>query len=411
MNKVVVTGLGAVTPFGPGVRALWDGLLAGRPAIREIQRFDVSALPVRIAGEVPDFHPTDHMDVKTAKRTDRFAQFALAAAREAIDHAGLVIAAGDPRRVAAMVYTGGGGMTSMETAILTRLKRGGRAVPPLTIPLWAPNIASSHLTMAHGITGPALTGTGACAAGVMAYIDAVRLIEMGMIDVAIAGASEALLSPVMLAGFAATGALSVRNDNPAAACRPFDSGRDGTVLGEGSCMMVLESEAHAVRRGATAIAIASGGSSTSDAHHITAPSPDGMQVARAISNACRGAGITPDQVDYFSAHATGSRLGDVAENAAIHRAFGAHAKRLLVSSSKSMAGHLIGAAGALSSLTCVLAIRDGIVPPTINVRQLDPEIDLDVVRTGARKAVVRVAIANGLAFGGQNAATVFQSIS
>jgi 3-oxoacyl-[acyl-carrier-protein] synthase II len=408
MPRALVTGLGAVTPFGVGVPALWEGLLAGRSAVRTIQNFDTSGLSVRIAGEVPDFRPADHMDPKAAKRMDRFAQFAVAAAREAVDHARLDLTALDRERVAVVLNTGGGGLPSFETSVLSRVTRGPRTVSPLAISLYIPNMAASQVSIQLGITGPVLAGVGACAAGVTAITDAIHLIQRGEADLVIAGASEALLTPTIVAGFAATGALSTRNDDPAGACRPFSADRDGTVLSEGACVMVIESEAHAARRGAPVLAHAAGGATTSDAYHITAPEPSGSHVARAIALAIGSAGLQPEDIDYFAAHATGSVLGDIAETNAIRCAFGDHAHRLNVSSSKSMVGHLIAAAGALSSLTCVLAIRDGIVPPTINLTVPDPRCNLDYVPLKARRTPVRAAMANGLAFGGQNASVVFR---
>ena len=409
--RAVVTGLGAVTPFGTGVTQLWAGLLAGRSAVRTIRNVDASALSVRIAGEAPDFDPADHMDAKAAKRMDRFAQFAVAAAREAVSHANLDLAELDSDRVAVVVNTGGGGLPSFEASVRMQVTRGPRAVSPLVVPLFSPNMAASQVSMQLGTTGPVLAGVGACAAGVMAITDAIGLIERGEADVVIAGAAEALLTPVIVAGFAATGALSQRNDDPAGACRPFSADRDGTVLAEGACVLVIESEVHAVRRGATALVQAAGGATTSDAYHITAPEPTGRYAARAMTLALERAGVQPDEVDYLAAHATGSDLGDVAETAAIKAAFGEHARHIAVSSNKSMVGHLIGAAGALSALTCVLAIRDGVAPPTINLATPDPRCDLDYVPNVARRMPVRVALANGLAFGGQNAAVLFRAIA
>ena len=408
-QRALVTGLGAVTPYGVGSLTLWDGLLAGRPAVRQIQNFDASELSVRIAGEVPGFSPGDHMDARSARRMDRFAQFAVTASREAIDHAGLDFDTVDRDRVAVVMNTGGGGLPSFEHSIRSRIQRGQRGVPLLAVPLYIPNMASSQVSIALGITGPVLTGTGACAAGVMAIIDAIRLIELDIVDVVIAGATEALLPPIIVAGFAATGALSSNNDDPEGACRPFSLDRDGTVLAEGACVLVIESEAHAIRRGATALAVAAGGATTSDGFHITSPEPTGQYAARAIELALTDAGLDPAEIDYFAAHATGSQLGDIAESRAIGRAFGEHTKHVLVSSTKSLVGHLIGAAGALSALTCVLAIRDGMVPPTINLNQPDPRCDLNVVSGNARRVPVRAALANGLAFGGQNATVAFRA--
>lgn len=407
MRRVLVTGLGAVTPFGIGVINLWSGLTSGRSAIRRITLFDPSEHAVQIAGEVPDFRPADHLDGKLAKRTERFAQFGLVAAREALGDARLDPAELNRERTAVMIYTGAGGIATIERSTLTRLSRGARAVEPLTIPRWMPNGASALVSMQLGITGPSLSGTAACAAGVTAFIDAVRQIELGYVDVAIAGASEALITPVMMTGFAATGALSTRNDDPAAACRPFSLDRDGTVLAEGAVVMILEAEEHAVRRNATAVAKAAGGATTSDAYHITAPDPSGRHMARAMQLALERAAVSPGTVDYVSAHGTGSGLGDIAETRAVHLALGEHARDVLVGSTKSMVGHLVGAAGAVSALACVLAIRDGIVPPTINLESPDPACDLDYAPNVAHRRPVRTAMVNGIAFGGQNASFVF----
>jgi len=411
MQRAFVTGLGAVTPFGVGVVPMWSGLLAGRSAVRTIQNFDASELAVQIAGEVPDFVPGDHMDAKVARRMDRFAQFAVAASKEAVKDAGLELTSLDLERVAVVMNTGAGGTVSFEGSIRGRINRGQRGVPLLAVPLYIPNMASSQVSIALGITGPTVTGTGACAAGVMAVIDAIRLIELGIVDVVVCGSTEALLSPVMVVGFSATGALSQRNDDPQGACRPFSNDRDGTVLAEGACVMVIESEEHAVRRGATVLAQAASGASTSDGYHITTPEPNGYHAARAIAQAIERAGLLPADVDYFAAHATGSRLGDIAETRAIRRVFGDDPAHLSVTSTKSMAGHLIGAAGALSSLSCVLAIRDSVVPGTINLTELDPECALPNLPTTSIHRPVRVAIANGLAFGGQNASALFRSVS
>jgi 3-oxoacyl-[acyl-carrier-protein] synthase II len=411
MPRALVTGLGAVTPYGVGVDRLWDGLTAGRSAVRAIQNIDASDLPVRIAGEVPDFRPVDHMDFKAAKRMDRFAQFAVAAAREAVANAGLDLTSLDPERIAVTINTGGGGLPSFEQSVLTRVTKGGRAVSPLAIPLYTANMAASQVSIQLGITGPTLAGVGACAAGITAITDAMHLIERGEADVVIAGASEALLTPVIIAGFAATGALSTCNDDPAGACRPYSADRAGTVLAEGACIFVIEAEAHAVRRGASALAVVAGGATTSDAFHITAPEPTGVHYARAMELALERSGLQPAEIDYLGAHGTGSDLGDVAETVAVRLAFGPHADRLPLSSIKSMTGHLIGAAGSLSAMSCVLAIRDGIAPPTTNLTTPDPRCDLDYVPNIARRLPVRTAMANGLGFGGQNASVVFTTVS
>jgi 3-oxoacyl-[acyl-carrier-protein] synthase II len=409
--RVVVTGIGAVTPLGIGAETFWQGLVAGCSGIRQIQHFDASALPVRIAGEVPGFVAADFMDGKAARRMDRFAQFAVAASREALESAGLAITDDNRERVAVVMNTGGGGIWTIESNIVAMERGGPGRVSPLLIPMFAPNMASSQVSISLGIRGPVMTSVAACAAGVQAFVDAVRLLECGEADAAVVGGTEAGLSPVSIAGLSNMQALSRRNDDPPAASRPFDSGRDGFVFGEGAAAMVLETEEHAVRRGATALCYAGGGAVTADAYHITAPLADGSGAAGAMTRAMTRARIDPQEVDYVAAHATATPLGDVAETRAIERALGDHASRVAISANKSMVGHLLGAAGAVSSLACVLAIRDGIAPPTVNLTDPDPECTLDYVPNVARRLPIRVALANGFGFGGQNACAVFRAIS
>ena len=410
MIGVVVTGIGAVTPLGIGAEVFWRALLAGESGIRPISGFDASDLPVRIAGEVPGFDPKEFMDPKAAKRMDRFAQFAVAAAREAIGHARLEITNANRERVAAVVNTGGGGIPTIEREVLVKRERGADYVSPFLIPMFAPNMASSQVSIAFGIRGPSITAVAACAAGVQAFVDAVHLLERGEADVAIVGGAEAAITPVAVAALANMRALSRRNDAPSEASRPFDRGRDGFVFGEGAAIAILETEEHAARRGATVMCRASGGAYTSDAYHITAPDPSGGGAALAMRRAVARSGLEPTAIDYVAAHATSTPLGDVAETRAIKLVFGDHAPRLAISANKSMIGHLLGAAGAVSSLACILAIRDGLVPPTANLTDPDPECDLDYVPNGAREMPVRAALANGFGFGGQNACAVFRRI-
>ncbi len=409
-TRVVVTGLGAVTSLGIGVDAFWTALLAGQSGIRSIEGYDARDDAVRIAGEIRNFHPADHMDPRAARRMDRFSQLAVAATREAIEQAGLTITDHNRGRIGVAMHTGGGGLWTFEQHTRALVERGPRAVGPIVVPLYAPNMASCNVSMAFGIHGPSLTGVEACAAGVMALIEGVRLIEDGIVDVAVAGATESCLTPSIMRGFAATRALSTRNDDPAGACRPFSADRDGTVLSEGAAALVLESEQHALARGAVPIAVAHGGAATSDAFHVTAPDPSGAHVARAIRATLHRAGIEPETIDLVVAHGTGSHRGDIAESQALHTAFGPHACRLLVPGLKSMLGHAIGASGAIGSLAAVLAIRDGRVPPTLNLTVPDPECDLDYVPGVARTAKVRSAIVNGIAFGGQNATALFSQV-
>jgi 3-oxoacyl-[acyl-carrier-protein] synthase II len=407
---VVVTGAGAVTPLGIGVDAFWSGLTAGRSGIRKIQHFDASNLDVQIAGEVPDFVAKEFMDFKAARRMDRFAQFGVAAAREAIANAGLEITDENRERIGIMVNTGGGGIGTIESEVNNMAKNGPKRVSPFLIPLFAPNMASCQIAITFNIHGPTVTSVAACAAGVMAFVDAVHMIQRGDADVVITGGTEAGITPVAIAGLANMGALSSRNDDPAGASRPFDKGRDGFVFSEGAAIVVLESEEHAARRGAHVMCEVAGGAYTSDAFHITAPDPSGRGQAAAIRGALRRAELEPEQVDYVAAHATATGLGDVGETNTIKRVFGDHAKDLAISANKSMLGHLLGAAGAVSSLACILAIRDGLIPPTINLTDPDPDCDLDYTPNVSRELPVKVAVANGFGFGGQNASAVFKAV-
>lgn len=408
MTRVVVTGVGAVSPLGIGVEALWEGLTNGRSGIRRIESFDVSGLDVQIAGEVPGFVPKDFMDFKAARRMDRFAQFAVAATREALAQAGLTISDENNERIGVIVNTGGGGIPTIETEVTNMVTKGPKRVSPFLIPVFAPNMASSQVSITFGIHGPTLTSVAACAAGVQAFVDAVHMLERGEVDVVITGGTESGITPVAVAGMANMGALSKRNDAPERASRPFDRDRDGFVFSEGAGVMVLETEEHALRRDAPIICQVSGGAYTADAFHITASAPDGRYSALAMSRAIARAGLSPRDIDYVAAHATATEIGDVAETQAIKHAFGDHAPRLAISANKSMIGHLLGAAGAMSALACVLAIRDEIVPPTINLDTPDPRCDLDYVPNVARRLRVNAAIANGFGFGGQNACAVFR---
>jgi 3-oxoacyl-[acyl-carrier-protein] synthase II len=406
----VVTGIGAVSPLGIGVPCLWNGLTSGRSGIREIESFDPSDLSVKIAGEVPGFMPRDFMDVKAARRMDRFAQFGVAAAREAIADAKLEITDENRDRIGIVVNTGGGGIPTIENEVMTMHRKGAARVSPFLIPLFAPNMASCQVAITFGIHGPTVTSVAACAAGVQAFVDAVYMIERGEVDVVITGGTEAGLTPVALAGMANMHALSRRNDVPERASRPFDRDRDGFVFSEGAGIVILESEEHAARRGATALCQASGGAYTSDAYHITAPDPAGRSQAMAMRRAVDRAGLQPTDIQYIAAHATATPLGDIGETRSVKTVFGDHARALAISANKSMVGHLLGAAGAISSLACILAIRDGIVPPTINLDNQDPECDLDYVPNVARKMRVDAALANGFGFGGQNACAIFRRL-
>ncbi|HEY7030666.1 MAG TPA: beta-ketoacyl-ACP synthase II [Thermomicrobiales bacterium] len=408
MKRVVVTGVGAVTPLGIGAETFWQGLTAGCSGIRRIEAWDPSELEVQIAGEVRGFDPKEFMDFKIARRMDRFAQFAVAASREALERSGLEITDENREMVGVVVNTGGGGIPTIQNEVEVMHTKGPKRVSPFTIPLFAPNMASCQVSIAFGIRGPLSTSAAACASGIQAYIDAVHMVRRGEVDAVLAGGTEAGITPVAVAGLGNMGALSRRNDDPAGASRPFDLGRDGFVFSEGAAVMVLESEEHAIRRGASIICEVAGGAYTSDAFHITAPDPTGRGAALAMQRALTWAELAPTAVDYVAAHATATPLGDVAETEAIKQALGDHASKVAISANKSMVGHLLGAAGAVSSLACVLAIRDNVAPPTINLTDPDPKCDLDYVPNVARKMPIDVALANGFGFGGQNACAVFR---
>lgn len=407
-RRAVVTGLGAVTPIGNDVPTFWSNLVAGVSGVAPISSFDASGLEVRIAAEVKGFEPKDWMDFKQARRMSRFAQLAVAAARQAIDDSGLQI--GDHNRddVAVVVNTGGGGLQEVAVGEATLMTRGPDRVSPFMVPMMSPSMAACQISIQNGIRGPIITSVAACAAGVQAFVDAQRLIEHGDAEVVIAGGTESAIMPVSFAALANMGALSKRNDDPARASRPFDAERDGFVFGEAAGVMVIETAEHAEARGAPVVVELAGGALTGDAFHISAPDPSGYGATLAMRRAMRDAGLEMEQVEYVVAHGTSTALNDATETKAIRAAFGAHADRLAVSSNKSMIGHTLGAAGAMSALAAALAIRDGIIPPTINHTTPDPECDLDYVPNRARHTPVNVAIVNGFGFGGQNAVSVFQ---
>jgi 3-oxoacyl-[acyl-carrier-protein] synthase II len=408
VKRVVVTGLGAVSPLGIGVPALWEGLVAGRSGVRRVQHFDTDNLLVKIAAEVPDFDPKAFIDAKSVRRMDRFAHFAIAATREALTDANLEITDDNRERVAVVMNTGGGGIPTIESNVTAMAQSGPSRVSPLVIPIFAPNMASSQVSIAFGIHGPTITSAAACASGVQAFVDAVRLLHAGEADVVVTGGTEAGITPVALSGLANMHALSRRNDNPEGASRPFDLDRDGFVFGEGSGALILETEEHAVGRGAHVYAEALGGALTSDAFHLTAPEPSGRGARAAMTNALNRAEMEPHQIDYIAAHATSTPIGDTAETMSIKGAFGDHAHTVAISANKSMIGHLLGAAGAISAVHCILAIRDGVVPPTINLDTPDPDCDLDYVPHVARHMPVRAVMVNGFGFGGQNATAIFR---
>lgn len=399
-RRVVVTGIGAISPIGTGVDAFWSALTSGQVGIGPIEGFDASNLPVKIAGEVRDFRPDQWLTPKEVKRTDRCVHFAVGAAKLAWSDAGEP--AVDPARTGVMFSTGIGGLSSLLAQHLVLLEKGPDRVSPFMVPMLMPNASAAHVAMALGFTGPNACITTACAAGSHAVGEAFRLIRYGFADVSIAGGTEASILPLTVAGFAQMHALT-RNPDPSTACRPFDKDRDGFVLSEGSGALVLEDAERAVGRGARIYAEVCGYGASADAHHITAPEPEGLGAIQAIQAALEEAGEAPDAVDYINAHGTSTQLNDAAETRAIKKSLGDHAYRVAVSSTKSMTGHMLGAAGAIEAGVAALAIANGIAPPTMNYHTVDEECDLDYVPNAARKLDIRLALSNAFGFGGHNA--------
>ncbi len=410
-RRAVVTGLGAVTPIGNDAATYWRNLLAGVSGAGPITSFDPTGWDVRIAAEVKDFDPTIAMDRKMARRMSRFIHLGVAAAAEAVEHAGLDFADWSPERrdrVAVVLNTGGGGMEQVTEGDDALRTKGPGQVSPFAVPALSGSMAAAQVSMKYGLTGPVITQIAACASGVISFQDALRLIQTGECDVVLAGGSEAPLLPIAFAALANMGALSKRNDEPERASRPFDRDRDGFLFGEGAGVVVVESAEHALARGATIHAEIVGAALTADAFHISAPEPTGRGATMAMTKALRSADVAPDEVDYIVAHGTSTPLNDVTETRAIKAAFGDHAYRVPISSPKSMVGHLLGAAGSVAGIAAIGAIRDGWIPPTINLENPDPECDLDYVPNAKRQATVDTAIINGFGFGGQNAVAVFR---
>ena len=410
MTRAVITGLGCVTPIGQDPGEFWANLTAGRSGVRRISLFDPSDLDCQIAAEVKDWDPTRFMEPKAAKRAARFSQFSVAAARQAVDDSDLKIDDSNRDDIAVVMNTGGGGVDIIADGQTTMLAKGASRVGPMTVPAMAPNMASCQAAINLGTRGPTITSVAACAAGIFAFVEAKRLIDLGEAEVVVTGGAEANIIAVAVAAMGNMRALSTRNDDPEGACRTFDLNRDGFVYGEGSAAMVVETLEHAERRGARIYAELLGGATTGDAYHVTAPDPEGYGASLAITRALKRSGLQPDEVDVVVAHGTGTPLNDAAETAAIKKALGEHAYRVAVTAPKSMVGHQLGAAGAVSALTAVMAINEGIVPPTANLQTPDPDCDLDYVPLTARPMPVRTALANGFGFGGQNGVIAFRGV-
>ncbi|HEX9672767.1 MAG TPA: beta-ketoacyl-ACP synthase II [Burkholderiales bacterium] len=409
-RRVVVTGLGIISPVGNGVPEAWKNILAGASGITRITRFDASAFTSQIAGEVKGFDPAQHLSAKEARRFDTFIHYGLAAAIEAIKDAGLDFDREQREQVGVCIGSGIGGLPLIEETHKAVLAGGPRKISPFFIPGSIINLIAGQLSIMYGLKGPNLALVTACTTANHCIGDAGRLIEYGDADVMIAGGSEACVSPLGLGGFCAARALSSRNDDPAAASRPWDTDRDGFVLGEGAGILVLEEYEHARKRGAKIYCELAGYGMSADAHHITAPCEDGEGAVRCMSNALRNAGLNRDQVDYINAHGTSTPLGDVAETVAVKNCFGDHARKLAISSTKSMTGHLLGAAGGVEAVFSALAVREQVAPPTINLAKPDPQCDLDYVPNAARKMTIDVAISNSFGFGGTNGSLVFRRL-
>jgi 3-oxoacyl-[acyl-carrier-protein] synthase II len=410
-RRVVVTGLGLVSPVGIGVEESWSALIAGKSGVGPITLFDASTFPTRIAAEVKGFDASKFMDRKEVRRNDRFIHFALAAADMALKDAGLDMSKEDLERVGCIVGAGIGGLQTMEDEHKTFLEKGVRKIGPFFIPALIINLAPGQISLKHGLKGPNFSPVSACATGNHSIGDAMIYIERGMADVMVTGGCEASITTLGIGGFCAARALSERNDAPEKASRPFDRGRDGFVAGEGSGILILEEYEHARKRGAKIYAEVVGYGATADAYHITSPAPEGEGGQRAMRMALRDAAVSPEQIGYVNTHGTSTPAGDVAECQAINKVFGEHARKgLMVSSTKSMTGHLLGAAGGLEAVVTVLTLAKGVLPPTINVEEQDPECALDVIPNQARERHIDFAMSNSFGFGGTNAVVLFKRV-
>ena len=407
-RRVVITGLGAVTPIGNTVATYWAGLQSGANGVAPITLFDASKHACRFAAEVKDFDPSGVLDPKETKRWDRFCQFGVVAAKEALAHSGLEITDANRQRIGVIIGSGVGGLLTMETQAHVLEGKGPGRVSPFTVPMMIPNMATGLAAIALGAQGPSSAVATACAAGSNAIGDAFRLLQQGHADAMVCGGAESAITPLGVAGFASAKALSFRNDDPATASRPFDAERDGFVIGEGAGILVLETLDHAQARAAEILGEVVGYGMTCDAHHITSPIPGGLGGARAMSLALSDAGLKADDIDYVNAHGTSTPANDSNETAAIKTALGERAMAIPVSSTKSMTGHLLGGSGGIEAVAAVLALQNGVVPPTINHQNPDPACDLDVVPNQAREQIISTALSNSFGFGGHNVCLAFR---
>jgi 3-oxoacyl-[acyl-carrier-protein] synthase II len=411
MRRVVITGVGAVSPLGTGNAANWDALVKGQSGIGLITRFDASDMPVKVAGEVKGFNAEDFIDKKEIKKMDLFIQYAMGAAHFAMEDSGLVINEENAERVGVLVGAGLGGLPTIEKYHDVLKESGHRKITPFFIPMLIINLAPGHISIKYGAKGPNLSSVSACATGTHSIGDAYHMIVRGDADAMIAGGTESVVTPLGIGGFAVMKALTdSRNDDPARASRPFDKSRDGFVLAEGAGIVVMEEYESAKKRGAKIYAEVVGYGLTGDAYHMTAPSPGGEGAARCMKMALKNAGVNPEQVNYINAHGTSTPFNDLNESLAIKSVFGEHAYKLMVSSTKSMTGHLLGAAGGLEAVFCCMAMDKSVAPPTINYEEPDPECDLDYVPNTARDASIEYSMSNSLGFGGTNATLLFRKI-
>ncbi len=408
-EPIVVTGMGAVTPLGTGVAPLWDGIVAGHSAVGPITSFDASALSTQLAAEVRDFDPEAHFPRKEARRMERFVQFAVVAAREAIGDAGLGNGSLPPSRTGVIVGTGIGGAGILVDQSRVLEAQGPRRVSPFLIPMMLPDMAAGQIAIDQGLEGPNLAVISACASGTNAIGEAAAMIRRGAAEVMLAGGTESAILPIAIAGFNVMGALSTNNEAGPSANRPFDARRDGFIMGEGAGMLVLEPLSRALARGAHIYGQVAGYGSSADASHITAPRQDGRGAAAAMQAALDDAGLTPEDIDYLNAHGTGTVLNDALETVAIKSVFGAAAGRLPISSTKAVTGHLLGAAGAVEAIICLQAMANGVIPPTANYAERDPACDLDYVPNEARQAKLAITMSNSFGFGGHNACLIFRT--
>ena len=409
-RRVVITGIGLVTPLAVGTRATWEALLEGRSGVDVISRFDPSAFDCRIAGEVRDFKPEEWMEKKEVKKADTFIQYAIAASQMAWDDSGLGSADIDPERLGVIIGSGIGGLPSIEETHKKMLERGPGRISPFFIPSLIVNLAAGQVSIRFNAKGPNSAPATACATGAHAIGDSMKVIQRGDADQMICGGAEAVVTPLAVGGFAAMKALSTRNDEPQRASRPWDATRDGFVMGEGSGIVILEEREHALQRGAKIYCELTGYGMTADAYHITSPSEDGDGMSRVMRRALADAGLEPARIDYINAHGTSTPVGDRAETLAVKTLFGEHARKVAISSTKSMTGHLLGAAGGLEAAITALVVKEGRIPPTINYENPDPECDLDYVPNQAREMNVQHALSNSFGFGGTNATLVFSKV-